>query len=57
MCDDLTKGEKLRLTALDRAITSSSGSGYNDANLHTVNVDKILEAAKKFENYLKGESE
>jgi hypothetical protein len=55
MDDDLTKSEKLRLTALDRAIQSGAGTTYNDMALATVNPDKLIEAAKKFEIYLKGE--
>ena len=46
--DDLDKETKLRLTALDRAIYTKRGT--------EVNPDIILEAAKKFEAYLKGDN-
>lgn len=51
---DLDKKEKLRLTALDRAISSGAGKSYNDDGMSIINPDKILEAASKFEKYLKG---
>ena len=46
--DDLDKETKLRLTALDRAIYTKRGI--------VTDPDTILEAAKKFEEYLKGKN-
>ena len=54
--DDLDKDTKLRLTALDRAIDANTGNIYSDNNLVIVSPDIILEAAKKFEAYLKGDN-
>jgi hypothetical protein len=54
--DELDQATKIRLTALDRAITSGSGGDYTNEGFSTVNTDRILEAAKKFEAYLKGEN-
>lgn len=51
---DLTKEEMTRLTALDRAISSGAGNVYTDELQLIVSADKILEASKKFEEYLKG---
>lgn len=54
--ESLSKAEGLRLTALDRAINSGVGNEVNkNTAFNTVNADKIIEAAKKFEAYLKGE--
>lgn len=44
-----------KLTALDQAIKANTGSDYDDGERHIINADKIIEAAKKFETYLKGE--
>ena len=53
--DDLDKNERFRLTALDRAISSGVGNEIDiNTAFNTVNSDKIIEAAKKFEAYLKG---
>lgn len=52
--DELSKEEKLRLTALDRAIEAGSGNDYNPDGKPIINIDKIIEVAKKFEEYLKG---
>ena len=46
----------MRLTALDRAIQSGAGNYYNDDAFAETSADKIIEAAKKFEAYLKGEN-
>ena len=56
MDNDLDKEEiGLRLTALDRAISSGVGNEIDVNTAFTkVNEDKIIEAAKKFEVYLKG---
>lgn len=56
MDNNLDKNEKMRLTALDRAIQSAARTEYSETGLATVNSDKVLEAAKKFEAYLKGEA-
>jgi len=53
---DLDKHEMLRLTALDIAITSGSGNSYNDLGMSIVDAEQIITAAKKFEEYLKGET-
>lgn len=53
---DLNRDEKLRLTALDRAITSGLGNSYNDLGISIVDAEKIITAAKKFEEYLKGDT-
>lgn len=53
LMQDLTQ-EVVRLTALDRAIQSNSGEDYDNEGRSITNPDKILEAAKKFEAYLKG---
>lgn len=39
--------------ALELAIKANSGSFYDDEGRHITNPDKIVEAAKKFEAYLK----
>lgn len=44
-----------RLIALDQAIKSNAGSSYDEEGRHITNPDKIVEAAKKFETYLRGE--
>lgn len=52
---DYTKDEVMRLTALDRALASGVGNEIDkDTAFSSVNADKILEAAKKFEAYLTG---
>lgn len=48
--------EQLRLTALDRAIAADTGKVYDEMALDNVDPNKILEAAKKFEAYLKGKN-
>ena len=53
--DNLDKEAMLRLTALDRAISSGVGNEIDVNTAFTkVNEDKIIEVAKKFEAYLKG---
>lgn len=54
--EPLSKDENIRLTALDRAIQSGSGLFYNDNSFTETSADKIIEAAKKFETYLKGDN-
>lgn len=51
--DDLTKEQKIKLTALDRAISAGCGTAYNDSSFAITDADRIIEAAKKFEAYLK----
>lgn len=51
--DDLTKEQKIKLIALDRAIQAHSGADYNEDGSPIVKCEKIIEAAKKFETYLK----
>ena len=56
MDNNLDKEQLLKLTALDRAINSGIGNEIDvNTTFTAVNLDKILEAAKKFEAYLKGE--
>lgn len=52
--EDLDKDTKLRLTALDRAIESGCGQGYDETGKVKVNAYDVVIAAKKFEAYLKG---
>lgn len=52
----LDKDETIRLTALDRAMAANVGQEYDDMGFIVTSADKILEAAKKFEAYLKGET-
>lgn len=42
-----------KIVSLDQAIKSNSGSSYDDEGRHITDADKIVEAAKKFEAYLK----
>ena len=51
----MDKDEQLRLTALDLAIKSGAATSYNDMTLPEVSDDKLIEAAKKFEKFIKGE--
>ncbi len=54
--EPLNKAEGLRITALDRAIKSGVGNTIDEGTAFSkVSEDKIIEAAKKFEAYLKGE--
>lgn len=53
--DDLTKNQKIKLTALDRAISSGCGTAYDENNQLITDKNKILETAKVFEQYLKDE--
>jgi hypothetical protein len=43
----------IKQISLDQAIKSNAGSSYDDEGRHITNSDKIVEAAKKFEAYLK----
>ena len=54
MFEDLDNDTKMRLTALDRTISSGAGKDYNDTGFDIINPDKVLEAAKKFEEFMKG---
>lgn len=44
----------LRQEAIFQAIKANTGNTYDDEGRLIVNADKIVEAAKKFETYLKG---
>ncbi len=46
--------QTLKLTALDRAIASSVGNVIDkDTAFTTIDAERIIETAKKFEEYLK----
>ena len=49
-----TENEKRRYAALECALRCNSGNDYNDSALPVTNIDRIVEAASKFEKYLKG---
>lgn len=52
----MTEDDKeIKLMALDQAIRSQAGHSYNDEGKFIIDPNKILEAAKKFETYLKEE--
>lgn len=43
----------IKQISLDQAIKANTGSAYDDKGRHITNPDKVVEAAKKFEAYLK----
>lgn len=45
---------KLKAMCIDGAIKSGAGHAYDDEGRDIVKADLIVEAAKKFETYLKG---
>lgn len=45
--------DNVKILALDQAIKANTGSSYDEEGRHITNPDKIVEAAKKFEVYLK----
>lgn len=47
---------ELKFNTLDMAIKSGVGSDYDEAGNSICNPDKIVAAAKKFEEYLTGET-
>lgn len=46
--------DNVKILALDQAIKANSGSSYDEEGRHITNPDKIIEAANKFEAYLRG---
>lgn len=52
--EDIEEGR--RCVALEKAIHCDAGRDYNDAGNLITNSDKILNAAIKFEAYLKGDT-
>lgn len=45
----------IRSVAMEMAIRSSSGSTYDEEGRSIIDPDKVVNAAKKFEAYIKGE--
>lgn len=52
--DEKRQEMSIRSVATEMAIKAGTGAAYDDEGRHVCNADKIVDAAKKFEAFIKG---
>lgn len=55
--EEYSKLTNIKCAALNYAIKSACGTEHSDCGFVTTNPDKLIEAAKKFETYLKDDND